>query len=51
MSTMVEAYMLWDEELGDCNLDMAVPQCECDLAQGFFNIHVINVFHAFSVIQ
>jgi len=47
MTAIVKSYMLWDERLGETDLEAAVPPLASEPAQGFYNIQVVDVFHMF----
>ena len=48
MSAMIDAYMLWDEKLGDAGLDAATPPPEHNLTEDCQSLLVVDVFREFS---
>jgi len=51
MSAMVNAYMLWDEKLGDAGLDAATPPLECGSSEDCQSLLIVDVFCEFFLIN
>ena len=48
MSAMIDAYMLWDEKLGDAGLGAATPPPEHNSTKDCQLLLVVDVFREFS---
>ncbi|KAF8220005.1 hypothetical protein L208DRAFT_1336274 [Tricholoma matsutake] len=44
MVSIVDAYILWQESLGDVGLDASPPLVEEELLQGKYSLKILNVF-------